>query len=88
MVAGILTNEVNLSRIREGYRRKVKEEVDKNQKEYFLREQMKVIRNELGDGASSEEYQEKYKEQNFLSVNQIYLSERKAVNSIFSLKMI
>ena len=63
MVAGILTNEVNLSRIREGYRRKVKEEVDKNQKEYFLREQMKVIRNELGDGASSEEYQEKYKEQ-------------------------
>ena len=62
MVAGILTNEVNLSRIREGYRRKVKEEVDKNQKEYFLREQMKVIRNELGDGASSEEYQEKYKE--------------------------
>lgn len=31
---------------------------------------------------------EKYKEQNFLSVNQIYLSERKAVNSIFSLKMI
>ena len=42
---------------------KVKEEVDKNQKEYFLREQMKVIRNELGDGASAEEYQEKYKEQ-------------------------
>ena len=34
------------------------------------------------------EYQEKYKEQNFLSVNQIYLSGRKAVNSIFSLKMI
>ena len=63
MVAGILTNEVNLSRIREGYRRKVKEEVDKNQKEYFLREQMKVIRNELGDGVSAEEYQEKYKEQ-------------------------
>ena len=35
-----------------------------------------------------EKYQEKYKEQNFLSVNQIYLSGRKAVNSIFSLKMI
>ena len=49
MVAGILTNEVNLSRIREGYRRKVKEEVDKNQKEYLLREQMKVIREELGE---------------------------------------
>lgn len=63
LVSGVLLQEVNISRIREGYRRKVKEEVDKNQKEYFLREQMKVIRNELGDGASAEDYQEKYKKQ-------------------------
>ena len=41
----------------------VRQSIDKNQKEYFLREQMKVIRNELGDGVSAEEYQEKYKEQ-------------------------
>ncbi len=63
LVSGVLLQEVNISRIREGYRRKVKEEVDKNQKEYFLREQMKVIRNELGDGSSAEDYQEKYKKQ-------------------------
>ncbi len=63
LVSGVLLQEVNISRIREGYRRKVKEEVDKNQKEYFLREQMKVIRSELGDGASAEDYQEKYKKQ-------------------------
>ena len=62
MVSGVLMQEVNISRIREGYRRKVKEEVDKNQKEYFLREQMKVIRTELGEG-SSEDYTQKYKEQ-------------------------
>ena len=61
MVSGVLMQEVNISRIREGYRRKVKEEVDKNQKEYFLREQMKVIRTELGD--DSEDYREKYKQQ-------------------------
>ena len=61
MVSGVLMQEVNISRIREGYRRKVKEEVDKNQKEYFLREQMKVIRTELGD--DSENYREKYKQQ-------------------------
>lgn len=61
MVSSVLLQEVNISRIREGYRRKVKEEVDKNQKEYFLREQMKVIRTELGD--DSEDYREKYKQQ-------------------------
>lgn len=63
LVAAVLMQEVNISRIREAYRNKVKEEVDKNQKEYFLREQMKVIRSELGDGSGPEEYQEKYKEQ-------------------------
>ncbi len=61
LISGVLAQEINISRIREGYRKKVKEEVDQNQKEYFLREQMKVIRAELGEGAG--DYQEKYKEQ-------------------------
>lgn len=63
LVSAVLLEEVNISRIREAYRSKVKEEVDKNQKEYFLREQLKVIRNELGGESSAEDYQEKYKEQ-------------------------
>ena len=60
LVSAVLMEEVNISRIREAYRNKVKEEVDKNQKEYFLREQMKVIRNELGDEGDLEDYAEKY----------------------------
>ncbi len=60
LVSSALMEEVNISRIREAYRNKVKEEVDKNQKEYFLREQMKVIRNELGDEGDAEDYAEKY----------------------------
>ncbi len=44
-----LIEEVNIFRIREEYKNKVQEEVSKNQKEYFLREQMRVIRSELGD---------------------------------------
>ena len=63
MVSALLLEEINLYRIREAYRNKVKEEVDKNQKEYFLREQMKVIREELGDGESTEDYVEKYLQQ-------------------------
>lgn len=63
LVSSVLMEEVNISRIREAYRNKVKEEVDKNQKEYFLREQMKVIRNELGDEGEAEDYAQKYSEQ-------------------------
>lgn len=62
LVSAVLAEEVDLFRIREAYRRKVKEEVDKNQKEYFLREQMKVIRQELGDGPSGDDYADKYRE--------------------------
>lgn len=61
IVSMLLMEEVNIFRIREAYRNKVKEEVDKNQKEYFLREQMKVIRDELGD-SDGEDYVEKYRE--------------------------
>jgi ATP-dependent Lon protease len=40
---------------------KVKQRIDRNQREYYLREQLKVIQNELGDGEYSdiEEYEEK-----------------------------
>ncbi len=62
IVATTLMEEVNIYRIRDAYRAKVKEEVDKNQKEYFLREQMKVIRSELGD-ADGEDYDERYRKQ-------------------------
>ena len=45
-----LLEEVNIYKIREEYRNKLQEEMSRNQKEYFLREQMRVIRSELGDG--------------------------------------
>ena len=46
----ILTNEVQIMEIRMELNKKVKERVDKNQRDYILREQMKVIQEELGDG--------------------------------------
>lgn len=48
-LATILTKEIEVIRIKKEFQAKVKEEVDKNQKEYLLREQLKVIRQELGE---------------------------------------
>ncbi len=48
----ILTEEIEIIRIRKDLQLKVKEKVDKNQKEYILREQLKLIREELGEGGS------------------------------------
>lgn len=44
-----LVNEVQIMDIKEEIQQKVKERVDKHQKEYILREQLKLIREELGD---------------------------------------
>lgn len=48
----ILVNEIEVARIRNDLAQKIKGKVDKNQKEYLLREQLRYIREELGDGDS------------------------------------
>lgn len=45
----MILQEENIIQIKREFQEKVKERVDKNQKEYLLREQMKVIREELGE---------------------------------------
>ncbi len=45
----ILLNEINIIQIKTEFQSKVKEKVDKNQKEYILREQLRLIREELGE---------------------------------------
>jgi ATP-dependent Lon protease len=56
----ILKSEIELSIIKKDIQGQVKEKIDKNQKEYFLREQMKVIQNELGDKYGIAEEVENY----------------------------
>lgn len=51
-VAVILNNEIEVFRIRREFQDEVKKKIDKNQKEYILREQMKLIRKELGEDDS------------------------------------
>ncbi|MEE8423985.1 MAG: endopeptidase La [Thermodesulfobacteriota bacterium] len=44
-----LTKEIQVSSMQEKIQSQAKEEMDKSQREYFLREQMKAIKGELGD---------------------------------------
>lgn len=52
--SGILINEIEVLQIKGELAAKIKEKVDKNQKDYMLREQLHVIREELGEDAYSE----------------------------------
>lgn len=48
LLCEILSNEVEIMQIKADLQEKVKARIDKNQKEYILREQLKLIREELG----------------------------------------
>ncbi len=57
-----ILSEIEIYRIKREFQEKVKADIDQNQKEYILREQMKVIRQELGEEntvSEAEEYQKK-----------------------------
>lgn len=57
-----LMTEMEVYRIKKDFQEKVKADIDQNQKEYILREQMKIIRQELGEDTSlsdADDYQKK-----------------------------
>ena len=51
----LLKQEVEMLRLESEIQEKTKASIDQNQKDYYLREQMKVIREELGDGDDDSE---------------------------------
>lgn len=59
MLLATLSEELEELRIRKDLQSKVKAKVDHNQKEYVLREQMKVIREELGETGEADEFMQK-----------------------------
>ena len=55
-----LVTEIEVSKVKQEFQAKVKASIDKNQKEYILREQMRIIRQELGEdnpASDADEYQ-------------------------------
>lgn len=60
-----LNDELEIAKIEKKIAGAVRQSIDKNQKEYFLREQLKAIHDELGDtGKEEEEYKQKILEKN------------------------
>ena len=56
----MIANEIQIQEIRSEIQGKIKERIDKNQRDYILREQLKVIREELGEDnmeSDADEYQ-------------------------------
>lgn len=54
LVLGLLRDEIEITQIRSDISQKVRGKIEQSQKEYFLREQMNFIREELGEDALSE----------------------------------
>lgn len=64
VLMGILLNEVDVITIKNDLAAKIKSKVEKNQREYILREQLKVIREELGEDhteSDAQQYEEALK---------------------------
>ena len=55
LVNDLLANELEVLQMQAKLRNQVKDEMSKNQREHFLREQMRAIKSELGDGDSRTE---------------------------------
>lgn len=62
MLFALLKNENLTLNIEAEIQEKVNKEVDKNQREYYLREEMKVIADQLGDGENPIEEADEYRE--------------------------
>ncbi len=68
MLSGILTKEINVLELERKIQNRVRKQMEKSQREYFLKEQMKAIQQELGEKdertAEVEEYRKKIEDAN------------------------
>jgi ATP-dependent Lon protease len=57
-VFGVLENEISVLQVEKRIRTRVKRQMEKTQREYFLNEQMKAIQNEIGGEEGKDEFTE------------------------------
>ena len=80
----LLKQEVEVLRLESDIQEKTKSSIDQNQKDYYLREQMKVIREELGEGDDDSEI-DTYT-QKILALNLEEAHEKKLLKDVDRLK--
>ncbi len=61
LLANVLENENNILSVEHDIFERVKDQVDQNQREYYLREQLKAITDELGEGENVQEESDVYR---------------------------
>ena len=81
IIVRILEEENEILGLEQNIQEKVREQMDKNQREYYLREQMKIISEELGEGEGGYEEQELYR-QKILSIHLAPENEGKLLREV------
>ncbi|SCX16467.1 ATP-dependent Lon protease [Lachnospiraceae bacterium YSD2013] len=81
----VLTDEVEVSRIRANILKNTQDKVTKNQREYFLREQLNSIKKELGEDAVSEEAQFMEELEKLEASDEVKEKIKKEINRLSSL---
>ena len=84
MAVRLLRQEVEMLRLESDIQEKTRAAIDQNQKDYYLREQMKVIREELGEGDEEAEFSDY--EQKIRGLHLESESEKKLLKDIDRLK--
>ena len=81
-VGGVLTNELEVLELDQRIRNKVRSQIDKNQREFYLREQLKAIHDELSGEGGNElaELREKIEAKGF--PDEVLAKLRKEVNRL------
>ena len=85
MIANHLQNELNISKMEKDIRGQVKRQMDKNQREYYLNEQIKIINKELGHENDEADFQEL--EKKIQAAGMSDEAKEKAMSELKKLKM-
>ncbi len=84
MAVTLLRREIEMLKLESQIQEKTKANIDQNQKDYYLREQLRVIREELGEGEDSDEFGTYERE--ILKLNLPEESEKKLLKDLERLK--
>ena len=84
-ILGYLASQLDLTKVEKKIRGRVKKQMEKSQKEYYLNEQMKALKKELGEFDESEDAEQLHKQ--IIESGMSKEAEKKALNELQKYKM-